>query len=764
MRPAPARFIVSGFIGGDGVTQSTATRIIIAAFVTLVSPGCSWAQDEHGPTDDVGVWHVVQDLRAAARDHTATREVVLEAARAELALGRPARARELLAARLASESASSADLALLGAVEELSGLPAEAAELFTRAARRTTGARRGELLARAAAAYEEANLLDQAAVHYRAAAADLPVIAGWLAVREARVASDTARAFRLLRWAPAEADRLAGIARATVLLRAGDTTAAAAGYAGAGAWAPAAALAPALRDRAAARGIVYRALDASDKEAVDQALSAVTDEYPPEIAAERVAVARALRRRRGSRAAVEVARTAVAEGDSAAATLRFWGDLEAAVGRHSEALRAYKLAAAIGGADGELAEYSRARLLLRLRRREEAHRALREFADRRPAHPRAPAAMFTVADNLHDLRRVTAADSLFRVVVERWTSDEYASRARLHLATRALTRRDTAQAIGWYEAEVMERGVQRHAAQYLLGRLRAATGDSARARALWARLAEDDVAGYYGVRARQAAGLPPPAFTSVSVPRDAPTERVVRSLERLDLLRRARLLEEADEVVRHLTAAQTGDAPGAMLVLAEGLIARGWVVEGVNLGWRATGALSMRDARVLRAIYPWRFRELIESEAAKHGLDPYLLAALIRQESTFRPAVVSHAGAHGLMQLMPSTASNLARRLGVEWDDAFLHVADANVHIGAAHLANLLKQYEGDVIPALAAYNAGSRPVRRWLRYPEASDPFLFVERIPYVETRGFVRSVLRNYTLYRALYPPTEDRPADQR
>jgi soluble lytic murein transglycosylase len=76
------------------------------------------------------------------------------------------------------------------------------------------------------------------------------------------------------------------------------------------------------------------------------------------------------------------------------------------------------------------------------------------------------------------------------------------------------------------------------------------------------------------------------------------------------------------------------------------------------------------------------------------------------------------------------------------------------MHLGARHLATLLKSYDGKVVPTLAAYNAGSRPVARWLRYPEAADTVQFVERIPYVETRGYIRAVLRNRSLYRALYP----------
>ncbi len=155
---------------------------------------------------------------------------------------------------------------------------------------------------------------------------------------------------------------------------------------------------------------------------------------------------------------------------------------------------------------------------------------------------------------------------------------------------------------------------------------------------------------------------------------------------------------------------------------------------------------------------------MIEREALEHGLDPHLLAALIRQESTFRPAVVSRAGAQGLMQLMPATARELARRVGLSWDERLLAIGPVNLHLGAMHLAALLRTYRGDVIAALAAYNAGGRPVARWLRYPEANDPPMFVERIPYVETRGYLRAVLRNWALYQGLYPSLEAAEAEER
>jgi soluble lytic murein transglycosylase len=172
----------------------------------------------------------------------------------------------------------------------------------------------------------------------------------------------------------------------------------------------------------------------------------------------------------------------------------------------------------------------------------------------------------------------------------------------------------------------------------------------------------------------------------------------------------------------------------------------------VRLAWQAFGR-APTNPRVIRAIYPWPHRAVIEAEAAEFGVDPMLLAALVRQESVFDPDALSPAGARGLAQLLAGTAAQLARGLDLAFAPAWLAVPDLNLHLGAAHLAELLRRFGGRVEVALAAYNAGSRPVNRWLTRPGAAEPDQFVELIPFPETRGYVRSVLRNRELYRAMY-----------
>lgn len=133
-------------------------------------------------------------------------------------------------------------------------------------------------------------------------------------------------------------------------------------------------------------------------------------------------------------------------------------------------------------------------------------------------------------------------------------------------------------------------------------------------------------------------------------------------------------------------------------------------------------------------------------------IDPYLAAAIIREESQYDARAVSRVGAIGLMQLMPSTAQAVAQRNGraVSRDDLFDH--ETNIQYGVRYLDQLLGQFNGNLVHAVAAYNAGPPVVSRWISTFGGKDPDEFVEMIPYQETRQYVRRVLRSYREYRRL------------
>ena len=159
--------------------------------------------------------------------------------------------------------------------------------------------------------------------------------------------------------------------------------------------------------------------------------------------------------------------------------------------------------------------------------------------------------------------------------------------------------------------------------------------------------------------------------------------------------------------------------------------------------------------RFLRAIYlPLRYEEVIHRYAREQRIDPYLVMALIREESYFRRDAVSHARANGLMQLLLSTARHMARPYGVRINRRDLYKPEINVRFGCVYFRKLIDRYEGKVHMALAAYNAGEHRVDRWKRqFWYADDDEEFIEMIPFTETRNYVKNILRNYFYYRYYY-----------
>jgi soluble lytic murein transglycosylase len=152
--------------------------------------------------------------------------------------------------------------------------------------------------------------------------------------------------------------------------------------------------------------------------------------------------------------------------------------------------------------------------------------------------------------------------------------------------------------------------------------------------------------------------------------------------------------------------------------------------------------------------YPLAFWQLIQQKAQQRGLDPYLVLALIRQESLFDARARSPAAALGLMQLLQPTAARVAKQIGIAVPTPdMLFDPDVNLTLGTQYLKDLLARYSNNRQKAIAAYNAGESAVDRWEKEISTDDIEEFVERIPYVETRGYVKLVLRNQQIYKSLY-----------
>jgi len=153
-------------------------------------------------------------------------------------------------------------------------------------------------------------------------------------------------------------------------------------------------------------------------------------------------------------------------------------------------------------------------------------------------------------------------------------------------------------------------------------------------------------------------------------------------------------------------------------------------------------------------LFPRPYWSELAANAEKNGLDPFLVASLIRQESEFNPGAVSRANAYGLMQLLPSVGKSMARKQGIKrFTTAQLLNPTTNLQLGTLNLSQVLGRYGGQPEYALAAYNAGDVPVRQWMSSGDYKDIAEFVESIPYTETREYVQAILRNRTLYQAVY-----------
>ena len=156
---------------------------------------------------------------------------------------------------------------------------------------------------------------------------------------------------------------------------------------------------------------------------------------------------------------------------------------------------------------------------------------------------------------------------------------------------------------------------------------------------------------------------------------------------------------------------------------------------------------------ILTVIFPIDYWELIQTHAVAKQLDPFLVAALVAQESTFQADVRSSADAWGLMQIIPATGRRYASSIGIRpFSTGRLTEPETNVRIGTTYFSELLRQF-GDTAPALAAYNAGESRVVKWLAERPGLDRDEFIDDIPFPETQNYVKRILGTAEDYRILY-----------
>jgi soluble lytic murein transglycosylase len=163
--------------------------------------------------------------------------------------------------------------------------------------------------------------------------------------------------------------------------------------------------------------------------------------------------------------------------------------------------------------------------------------------------------------------------------------------------------------------------------------------------------------------------------------------------------------------------------------------------------------LENAPAEFWRLLFPLPYRAALEMYSKQRGLDPFLVAGLIRQESEFNPEAVSPAQAYGLTQILPSTGRALLKVGRRRFRASILFRPEVNLRLGTTYLRGVYDQNAGKWEQTLAAYNAGGSRVSSWMTWATYREPAEFVETIPFSETRNYVFAVLRNAKIYRKLY-----------
>jgi soluble lytic murein transglycosylase len=393
---------------------------------------------------------------------------------------------------------------------------------------------------------------------------------------------------------------------------------------------------------------------------------------------------------------------------------------------------------------------------------------LRQLA---PTSPWLGEALFS-AGNMYLLRKdYEEATKFYREIYERFPQGKYAS--YVHWKTTWLTlrlgKREEGRQLLEEQVRLFPASTETPPALYWRARIAEDQRDYAVARAYYQKLSDRFRLYYYADLARDrlrelkpgdVADEPllqripdpqPPVVTNDPAP--AENVRLQKSL----LLRNAAMFDLA---VRELQAA-TSEANAAWVNRE---IARVYQEEGLyhraleSLKRTLPSYFAMEIASMPRPywemLFPRPWWQDVKRYSDDNRLDPYLVASLIRQESEFNPVAISPANAFGLMQILPSVGSKLAKGMKLRpFSNDMLLMPETNVRLGTRYFKELLDKYNGKVEYALAAYNAGTDRVQEWQSRGTYRDTAEFVESIPFTETREYVQAIMRNTNVYRRLY-----------
>ncbi len=375
-----------------------------------------------------------------------------------------------------------------------------------------------------------------------------------------------------------------------------------------------------------------------------------------------------------------------------------------------------------------------------------------------PSSPWNEEARFSAGNYTLLKRGATDAAPYYASLCERFPQGKYA--AQIHWKLTWIRYRE-----GNKEAarRLMEEHVAKYtgfhvpAALYWLGRI-AESSDSARSQAYFRQAAETSPQGFYGGIAARRITNPGAAPKRAPQPFPRPADAAMRA-SKVAAFRSIDLLELAASELQQAAKPDTPFRPYWLVELAAVERDRGRFHVALEDARRAVPLytslqIDQLPRNVWELLFPLPWWDEVKADAAREGVDPYLVAGLIRQESAFYDRAVSRASARGLMQVLPSMGRFLAKRLGVHpYSTETLFDARTNLKLGIHYFRTLIEEHQGRVEDTLAAYNAGPNRVQAW-RAIGFEDTVEFVESIPFSETREYIQVVLRNAELYRKLYP----------
>jgi soluble lytic murein transglycosylase len=468
------------------------------------------------------------------------------------------------------------------------------------------------------------------------------------------------------------------------------------------------------------------------------------------------------------RVALELAETDGSEGEDeqqrveltlALAEALFIAGQYAAVGRVLEPwldVMADSEAQSVDQKTGQRMRFLAGRALYRRGLRDDA-RVLWSLVASDPLAPDGAYAAFLLADIQHDRGRLATARAGYEETVARFPRSSHAGTALIRLGMIDLVEEKPEQAIEHFDAyrRRFPGGNWYGASIFWAATARETAGDSAGARVLYRQAIGEDPIGYYGIESARALNAEPWDYLEMRA-----TPPVQLRPDHAALIRRMTSLRELGWKGRALRELSARSGPRETrddrLALAVGLNEAGFTWQGTSIAWgvyRARSGIWSED--LLRAVYPVIYEPVLVERASVERLDPTLVAALVRRESQFDRDVVSGAGATGLMQLMPATGAEVARRVRIaEYRTEQLVVPEVNLVLGSRYLRELLERRGGAVVPALISYNAGPHRYTSWRRFPEFSaSTSLMIDRIPFSETRRYVKAILSYRYIYSKLY-----------